>query len=759
MVLKRREFLERTGWLLAALGISEAGWWQLSDRYSQVLAQPTGRKLALLVGINDYPQASLKGCVTDVELQRQLLIYKYGFKPADILTLTNKEATRENIETAFVDRISSQAKPDDVVVFHFSGKGSSITTLDPGIESDLASNVKVEKCLVTIDGVPPSQQEGKAPNDLLLETVWLLMRSLPTSKAIAVIDASYNYPGTDRQGNLRIRVRPAHATTQINLQEKTMQSKLRELGATAGSKEIQFPGLLLAASKDEQFASENDWEGFSCGLFTYALTQSLWEATPSTNLQVSFARAGSFVEEISGLYQQPQLTKLPRVDATLLVANATSVLESGFFSPTAPAASGAIVSVEQSSKTVSLWLGGLAQKVVELLATNSIFTTVPQANSELPATLKIKSRSGLTAKAEIVSANSSSSIAQSLVQEQIRVLSKPINLKIALDEESLSRIERVDATSGFSAIPQVSVVTGNQPADYVFSRVRERAIAQSPTAPLPSIYQGRYGLFSIGENLIPNTVGDEQEAAKVAVQRLSPRMRSLQAGKMLRATVNQGSSKLPLRVTLATVTPESKMLLQRATVEADAKDIKTGSDRHPSLGLVDIPIGSKIQFRLHNDGDKVLYFLFLVVDTGGRTLILDPSTSTTSDNPVQPLLQGQVIPPGQEIAVPPIIDASLTATEEFGWTTSGPEGLAEAYLIFCSQPFSKSTAVLEGDMRLIRDNLPIKQVLSPFTVAQAVLEDLQNASKPGVQKAGISTDNWALDTGVWATLRFVYRLV
>jgi hypothetical protein len=40
-----------------------------------------------------------------------------------------------------------------------------------------------------------------------------------------------------------------------------------------------------------------------------------------------------------------------------------------------------------------------------------------------------------------------------------------------------------------------------------------------------------------------------------------------------------------------------------------------------------------------------------------------------------------------------------------------------------------------------------------------VLEDLQNASKPGVQKAGISTDDWALDTGVWATLRFVYRLV
>ena len=95
MTFKRREFLQRMGWLLAALGISETGFWQLSDRYSQALAQPTGRKLALLVGINDYPEKPLKGCVTDVELQRKLLIYKYGFQPEDILSLTDKEATRE----------------------------------------------------------------------------------------------------------------------------------------------------------------------------------------------------------------------------------------------------------------------------------------------------------------------------------------------------------------------------------------------------------------------------------------------------------------------------------------------------------------------------------------------------------------------------------------------------------------------------------------------------------------------------------------
>ncbi|HAA29179.1 MAG TPA: peptidase C14, partial [Cyanobacteria bacterium UBA8553] len=78
MGLKRRTFLQQTGLVLAALGVSETVLSLLGEkslavplleRYFQVLAQPTGRKLALLVGINQYPHSTaLAGCVTDVEL-------------------------------------------------------------------------------------------------------------------------------------------------------------------------------------------------------------------------------------------------------------------------------------------------------------------------------------------------------------------------------------------------------------------------------------------------------------------------------------------------------------------------------------------------------------------------------------------------------------------------------------------------------------------------------------------------------------------
>lgn len=95
----RRHFLQTAGATLAALGWSQWDVMQRSDRYGRLLAQSTPRKLALLVGINAYPEDGLfpplNGCVNDVELQYQLLVHRYGFNPSDIVTLTDEQATRE----------------------------------------------------------------------------------------------------------------------------------------------------------------------------------------------------------------------------------------------------------------------------------------------------------------------------------------------------------------------------------------------------------------------------------------------------------------------------------------------------------------------------------------------------------------------------------------------------------------------------------------------------------------------------------------
>ena len=68
--IKRRQFLQFTGSTLATLGLSQLDMMRQGDRYAKVLAEKTPRKLALLVGINEYPAGNglpaLEGCVNDV---------------------------------------------------------------------------------------------------------------------------------------------------------------------------------------------------------------------------------------------------------------------------------------------------------------------------------------------------------------------------------------------------------------------------------------------------------------------------------------------------------------------------------------------------------------------------------------------------------------------------------------------------------------------------------------------------------------------
>lgn len=53
-MIKRRHFLQFAASTLASLGVSTLHLQRQSIRYGNVLAQPTQRKRALLVGINEY---------------------------------------------------------------------------------------------------------------------------------------------------------------------------------------------------------------------------------------------------------------------------------------------------------------------------------------------------------------------------------------------------------------------------------------------------------------------------------------------------------------------------------------------------------------------------------------------------------------------------------------------------------------------------------------------------------------------------------
>jgi len=88
-------------------------------------------KKALLVGINNYaiPNSDLRGCVNDVENMKQMLISNFNFDSSLIKTLTNYQATTDEIKNSLRELVRG-AKAGDTILFHYSGHGSQTTDLN-----------------------------------------------------------------------------------------------------------------------------------------------------------------------------------------------------------------------------------------------------------------------------------------------------------------------------------------------------------------------------------------------------------------------------------------------------------------------------------------------------------------------------------------------------------------------------------------------------------------------------------------------------
>ncbi|MEA5604835.1 caspase family protein [Nostoc sp. UHCC 0252] len=692
--MKRRTFLHKIGSILAVLGLTEAEWLTLGSRYYQALAQPNPRKLALLIGINQYSRIpNLSGCLTDVELQRELLINRFGFQGSDILTLTEEQASREFVEAAFLDHLGKQAKPGDVVVFHFSGYGSRVKL---GTSPDRIQNALVPANMTSVS------QDDKIVDYILEETLLLLLRSLSTDRVTAVLDTSYDAPSTVI--GLKIRA----------LQESVAKLATEELNFLKQLKtqKSNTPIVLAATSEPKQPAREGLFSGFSAGLFTYALTQYLWEFTPATKIQIALSQVENSLSKL-GSKQQPALLKSEKNSDVASLQPDTII-----------GAEGVVSAIEEDGKTVHLWLAGLPPQVLLYYGVNSRFTLATTEE------LVLRSRTGLTAKAQISKIEGANPLqVGQLIQEAVRVLPRNINLIIALDT-GLERIERVDATSAFAGFSHVStIVAGEKPADYIFAKLQET----------PS----RYGLFSLGGELISNTTGEVGEAVKSAVQRLAPKLSTLLAAKLWRLTENQGSSRLPLKATLEIISGISpRVVMQRETI----RTFKPEASIKKSLSTAIVPIGSRMQYRVENQSDRPVYLILLGLNNNHTAVAFysweTPQEPNTTDT--KPILQEVVIAPGETLTLP---------------QTSGTASECEQQLIFSPVPFSGTLAALSTAKYSTAEQQPTSPLLNPLDVAQALLQDLHNASALKTEMNNTASDSYIWDVNNWASLSFSFQVM
>jgi hypothetical protein len=740
MGLARRQFLQ-----IVSAGI--LGWQVMptpqialaANLYAKNLSQPARRKLALLIGINQYDAKGewlpLNGCVTDVELQRELLVHRFGFSSSDILTLTDREATRASISQAFTEHLVAQALPEDVVVVHFSGHGSRLGQNDT---------------LVTVDSGMP--ETGLVVNDLMDDTLMLWLHSIASDRTICILDTGHHYPGTPVVGNFRIRSRPSRHDWQIAPAEIELQQSLREqLGdrknlvtdAKSGAK-VAAPGIVLRAASSDLLCADAMWPGFSSGVFTYALTQQLWQMTPATSLYVVLSHAIATLEQRAFQSQEltPERQLTAHVEGSKLKQNNPTASALSFddlllasSTPTTNDRNGAegIVKTVSSSRTGEIWLAGLPIAPLSYYGAGSILSTFEVAKPASPSgvrastLIQVRSHNGLTAKVEALSGQSGLQVGQFL-QEQVRALPRNLTLIVALDL-NLSKIERVDATSAISAMPgMLGVNAAEQFADCLFG-------AQSTS----------YGLFTVGRSPILGSFGSVGESVGAALRRLQPLLEGLLAAKLIRLTGNQGSSALGIKVTLVTMTSANSnpvAIATQTTQRAEAfRGMITEASSSPGLLSKSLNIGDRICCRLKNFTDSALYVRIFSFDPRGK--IVTPHFFTS------PFALDSIVPAQQELLIP-------QTEAPFDWVVSAPQGIFDIQVVVSRSPFTETTKLLEQSSRQASSPAGMVAVPNPLPVARALLSDLH--SDPALSSPK-TEDMWMLDVKDWATLGFTYRVV
>jgi secreted trypsin-like serine protease len=144
---------------------------------------------ALLVGIDQYenPKLNLKGSLNDVHNMRRLLIDAYGYRPEQIMTLVDAQATRANIVQAFDDWLVRGSAPGARVFFFMSSHGSQVPDLDGDEEDGL------DETLVPYDARVESQNgRTVVRNQIIDDEIDHRIKRIPDRKVTVLIDACHS---------------------------------------------------------------------------------------------------------------------------------------------------------------------------------------------------------------------------------------------------------------------------------------------------------------------------------------------------------------------------------------------------------------------------------------------------------------------------------------------------------------------------------------------------------------------------------------
>ncbi|NJN30163.1 MAG: DUF4384 domain-containing protein [Synechococcales cyanobacterium RM1_1_8] len=702
--MKRRQFLQFSGSALAAIGLSQIDLTQRASRYGRVLAQETpGTKRALLVGINQYDDAPLDGCITDVLLQRELLMHRFGFDPQNIVVIADDPEvsdiapTRENILGEFRRHLIDEAAADDVVVFHFSGHGARVFDEESGFDDELNST------FLPIDRKAQVKQVGNEElvqvSDIMGKTLFLLMMLVPTDNFTAVLDSCH--AGGGKRGNLKVRAieggkRFRRSPEEAELQAELFQEIETKLGLARSQveemrKQEIAKGVVIASASREQLAADTPFDGFYAGAFTYALTQYLWQSEGDEKVEDIVNSVSRLTTRISSTRQVPEF----EVKATTTRAIAQ---EQVYFLPRQITPAEAVITDVQGSE-VRLWLGGINPQALSAFGADSTFTLLNDRGQEA-GLVQLTQRDGLRATAKLLgnTRNVAAPRAGLLLQEEVRAVPSDLPLMIGL-ADSLTAAEKQAARQMLPKLGKyVPVELNRTEVHYILGRATPDVVAAARGDQAVVPVANSLGLLDKdGLTVIPGSFDDAGESVEAALEadagRLKSKLRALLASRLIKLVLNADASRMDVTAELEIVSGNGGVGKAAQYTPRGSRGLGKGKDDLPQPvgdvtvknGILQVPLNSEAKLKIRNGSEQDLYMTALVIDSEGLIIPVFPNEFSSGINDA-------LVPAGATRNLP-----DATKGDRFKLVVQPPAGTAEVLIVASIAPLRESLQVLEKE--------------------------------------------------------------
>lgn len=772
--INRRHFLQFTGSTLAAIAFNQLDIRRQGDQYARVLAQGTPRKLAMLVGINEYPDPipDLQGCLNDVELQCELLMHRFGFNEKDIVVVSDNaktndlKPTRANILRVFKEHLIEQAKPGDVVVFHYSGHGSLVKDPNPLDTKECrdAKNCDLNGTIVPNDPLPASGKDSEiVVPDIMGRTLFLLMDAIKTENLTVVLDSCFSGAGT--RGNAVVRSASARLSrtggtlvaspeeleyqqkwlTQLNLPFDEFQRR-RQAGIAKG--------VALGSASRNQEALDVPFGDFSAGAFTYLLTRYLWQLPTNqtkVTVQANLIRSTKAEASLRGYTQVPVVEVKPGSNN-----GQKPFYFQDFAAPTAEAVITAI-----NPDQIEFWLGGISSQ--NLASANTVFTLLDESGKTItdksgqPIELQQTSRSSgsLFGYGKLLSGQTSVVKPGMLLRERIVGIPANPTLKVGLDSSLGNEMEQartaLQTALLYQSVSRIEVLPVNRrsPVDYILGRMTEDYQRQLATAgednlpPLSSL-----GVFTPILKPVSSSFGRAGESATAAINRLKPKLKLLLAGKILQGLAAP-SSDLQITGEIFAASGQGPKI-QIASRGARERGTREGSSTIQTIATASqsFRAGEAIQFKVENQEDQELYLSCLAIDAAGNITVLYPANWDAPEEAARIDRSSSLVVPRREDEVV---------------LRLGGKGFVELLTLISTAPLRKALRSLQTIARgrgVQRGFLPIEND-DPLEVLGNLLGDVEELSRSAtiiVESRSAGRRGRSLDTNTLAAFSTVIQV-